>query len=74
MDFLDKFLGSQWLIWQAVGAGIVAAAAVAYGVWWLAVLMIVGGVISAAVGVRDLIRAVKEVQQSPAQQRERRTP
>src|SRR5829696_9030475 len=48
-----------WTLLSSIAAGIVAAAAIVYGVWWLAALMIVGGVIAAVVGVRDLRRAVR---------------
>jgi hypothetical protein len=59
---MDQWHAAVWTLLSSLAAVFVAVAAIVYGVRWLAALMIVGGVIAAAVGVRDLRRAVRSTQ------------
>jgi uncharacterized membrane protein YfcA len=59
---MDQWHAAIWTLLSSLAAAFVAVAAIVYHVWWLAVVMIVGGIIAAFVGVRDLRRAARSTQ------------
>jgi hypothetical protein len=59
---MDQWHAAIWTLLSSLAAVFVAVAAIVYGVWWLAALMMVGAVIGGAVGVRDLLRVVRSTQ------------